>query len=173
MLRNMIKKVAYKISAVLLSFVVLFSTMGMTMNAHYCHTSDLMQKSLLPFPISCDHQGMESCGIIQVSDDSMHSCCAVIPDNDTSQMTVLSEECCEDFFHFIKVITDFELPQLEFKTLFNKFLALTMRLFELLSPSKASPGQTALLEIQNQLPSLFGKDLAISIHQLKLDTVLL
>jgi hypothetical protein len=173
LLRNMVKKVAYKISAVLLSFVVLFSTMGMTINAHYCHTSEYMQKSLLPFPISCDHQEMDSLGINQVAGENIPSCCAVIPDNDTSQMTVISEECCEDFFHFIKVITDFDLPQLKFKTLFNKFLALTMRLFELIAPSKASPGQTALLEIQNQPPSLFGKDLAISIHQLKLDTVLL
>ncbi|MDO8897609.1 MAG: hypothetical protein Q7V19_08145 [Bacteroidales bacterium] len=169
----MVKKVAHKISAVILSFVVLFSTMGMTMNAHYCHTSHELQKSILPFPISCDHQGMESCGITQVSDGSVHSCCAVIPENEPSQKPVLSEECCEDFFHFIKVITDFDLPQLKFKTLFNKFLALTMRLFELIAPSKASPGQTALLEIQNQPPSLFGKDLTISIHQLKLDTVLL
>ncbi len=173
MLRNMVKKVAYKITAVILSFVVLFSTMGMTMNAHYCHTSDELQKSLLPFPISCDHQGMESCGITQVSDDSVHSCCAVIPEKDTSQVPVLSEECCEDFFRFLKVITDFELPQLKFKTLFNKFLALTMRLFELIAPSKTNPGQTALFDIQNQPPSLFGKDLAISIHQLKLETVLL
>lgn len=169
----MIKKTAYKISALLLSVVVLFSTMGMTINAHYCHTTDTMQKSLLPFPIDCNHQELASSYNPVFADEDVLTCCSIPEPKSASEKVMLEEGCCEDFFQFIKGITDFQVPQFEFKILFNKFLALTVRLFELIAPVKANPKQTALFEIQNQPPPLSGKALTISIHQLKLDFHLL
>jgi hypothetical protein len=169
----MIKKKAYKIFALLLSMVVLFSTMGMTINAHYCHTTDTMQKSLLPFPIDCEHKELSIDYNPVSADENIQACCSIPEPRSASEKVVLEEGCCEDFFQFIKGITDFQLPQFEFKIIFNKFLALTVRLFELLSPTKANPKQTALFELQNQPPPLSGKDLTITIHQLKLDTHLL
>lgn len=171
--RNMKTKIAYQFLSLLMAALVLFSSAGLSLNAHYCNTMNTMEKSLLPFPIACDHDDGSSCQIPPRATEA--SCCTIAEETGTMHAQHISkdENCCEDFFRYIKVITEFELPQLKIKDLFNRFLVIILNLFELVFAD--SSGEKPQANLFEQPPKLLlsGKNIAIAFHQLKIGHFLL
>ncbi|HQQ13169.1 MAG TPA: hypothetical protein PK855_08395 [Bacteroidales bacterium] len=149
----------------LMAVMVLAGASGITLNAHYCTTNHTLNKSILPFPIECNH-AHEPSATAQCGTDTTACCHTGVADN-----KVESKGCCEDFLQYIKGITDFEMPTLKIKKVFNQFLVVTVRIIEFFSPSKSKdPAPSAFLT--EDPPPLSGKTLTITYHQFKLDTLL-
>lgn len=164
------KTVFHKIIAVFLSVIVLFSSIGVILNTHYCHTSQTVQKSFLPLPLQCEHEGQQICGnMAAVEGVQQDSCCAT----HSEIIAKKADNCCEDSTQYLKIISNFELPQVQIKHLFNKFLVVVVKFLDLISAPAADSRQTSFKQNNNGPPPLSGKALAISIHQLKMDPFLL
>jgi hypothetical protein len=161
-------KIAYQFMSLLMAALVLFSSAGLSLNAHYCNTMNTMEKSLLPFPIACSHDDGNSCQLPQQASEA--SCCVIAEKTGSMHAQHISkdESCCEDFFRYIKIITEFELPQLKIKDLFNRFLVFVLNMFELVfTDSSDEKPQATLFEHPPKL-LLSGKNITIAFHQLKI-----
>lgn len=144
---------------VMLALLVLSGSAGITLNAHYCNSTQTLQKSVLPFPIECTH-GDQSCSACDnvVSDSCCHT--PVAP-------AVHESGCCEDFLSYIKGLTDLELPKLQVKKIFNGFLLFVVRVLEVFSKNEDPKPTTAFIP-DHSMPEATGKAFVISHHQLKL-----
>lgn len=161
------KKIAYQFLSLLMAALVMFSSAGLSLNAHYCSSMGTIEKSLLPFPIACNHEDGTSCQLPQPAAEA--SCCANAEEANSlhSQHISKDDSCCEDFFRHIRVITEFELPQLKIKDIFNRFLVFVLNLFELVFADSSDEKPQALLFDQPPKLLLTGKNIVIAFHQLK------
>lgn len=149
-----------------MAVVVLVSSAGLSINIHYCNTTGTESLSLLPFPQSCHHNSMDSCSIGE-SSNTVESCCASAPIKKPEQQKVKKTDCCEDFFQYMKSLTELELPKISIKKLFNKFLLMMVRVIELVMPSHSQEARpTAFLHKES--PPVSGKYIVIAYHQLKI-----
>lgn len=153
-------------SSLLLSLMFLASAVGLTLNVHYCNTTGLMKKSIIPVALECDHDGSSGCLIDVASAADTTSCCA------GEAGTHSAKDCCDDFVQYIKLLSDFDLPKV--KQLFNTFVQITVSVLEFLHPA-ASGEKTSLLELPNVPPPtlLTGKHFVLACHQLKTEPHLL
>lgn len=145
----------------MLAFLIMSGSAGITLNAHYCNTNQTLKRSFLPFPIECSHESDSY--ILQSEGDS--SCCHTV-----SKPTVSSEEsCCDDFIHHVKGLSDFELPKIKIKSLFNKFLTLIVRILDIIYPTsdKAEPTASSAFTGDDP-PPVTGKMMKIIFRQLKI-----
>jgi hypothetical protein len=159
------KKWYMRFIAVLMAVIVFVGTVGLTINAHYCSTQKTLQKSLFAADISCDH-GSQSCAVDAAADDSTKACCVL------HQMPQQANDCCTDFTQYVKLVTEFDLPNV--KVVFNNFLALTIKLFEFIIPV-AEENKTASYPEAPDDFGLFagGTKFLIACSQLKLSDYLL
>ena len=153
----------HQVLTVMLAFLVLSGSAGITLNAHYCNTEKSLEKSLFPFPIDCTHESA-ACDHEQEKTIA-DNCCT------TTHKKSANEEkgCCEDFLQYLKGTSDFELPKLQIKSLFNSFLTFVVRLLDIFSPSVEKAKQTASFSSDVEPPAATGKMRVISFQQLKLD----
>lgn len=153
----------HQLLTVFLAFLVLSGSAGITLNAHYCKTEKSLEKSLFPFPIDCTHEST-ACDHEQekaIADN----CCTTTHNKSVNE----EKSCCEDFLQYLKGISDFELPKLQIKSLFNTFLTFVVRLLDVFSPSVEKAKQTASYSTDVEPPAASGKMRVITFQQLKLD----
>jgi hypothetical protein len=83
-----------------------------------------------------------------------------------------ANDCCTDFTQYVKLVTEFDLPNV--KVVFNNFLALTIKLFEFIIPV-AEENKTASYPEAPDDFGLFagGTKFLIACSQLKLSDHLL
>jgi hypothetical protein len=156
------QKIYIKFVSAVLAVMVLFSSIGLTINAHYCHTSGQIKKSILPVSLYCDHdEAMVGCALPQTNDEII-TCCAT----ESSAEAVHSEDCCEDYNTFLKLLSEFDLPVL--KISFNLFLQFVLSLFDLILPS-AAKDLAELSQYHDPPPLIYGKQLLLAYNQLKID----
>ncbi len=108
-----------------MAVIVLVGSVGLTINAHYCSTQKTLQKSLFTAEIHCNHES-HSCDIVAMKHDTAQACCTV------HQVYKQTKDCCTDFSKYVKLVTEFDLPKI--KVVFNHFLTVVVRLFELVVP---------------------------------------
>jgi hypothetical protein len=145
----------------MLAFLIMSGSAGITLNAHYCNTNQTLKRSFLPFPIECSHES-DSC-IPQSEGDS--SCCH------TAKKPAVSSEknCCDDFIQHVKGLSEFELPKIQIKSLFNKFLTLVVRVLDIIFPTSDKAEPTASSSFTgDDPPPVSGKMMTIFFRQLKL-----
>lgn len=166
-----VKQIYIKVLSLVLAAVVLVSSAGLSLNVHHCHTSGTERLSLLPFPQSCHHHDDIACGLDEAA-DSLETCCVAAATAAPKQQKIEKTECCEDIFHYLKTLSEFDLPSFSVKQLFNKFLLLMVRVIELVMPSRSHDARPSALLLMDP-PPLDGKSMVIAYHQLKLDPSLL
>jgi hypothetical protein len=133
---------------------------GITLNAHYCNTNQTLKKSLLPFPIECNHE-TDSC-VTDFQGDS--SCCHTV----TKKAVSNEKSCCDDFLQYVKGLSEFELPKIKIKSLFNKFLVVVVNVLDIIFPSSEKSEPTASIYTGDDPPPVSGKMMTIFFRQLKL-----
>jgi hypothetical protein len=155
-----VKKYILAASSLVLSLMVLASAIGLTLNVHYCNTTGMVKKSIIPVTLDCEHEGTASCTVDASASADTTSCCT----GQTKQQP--EQDCCDDFIQYIKLLSDFDLPKV--KQLFNTFVQATIRVLEFLHPASAGD-KTSLLEPGNSppLPMSAGKQFVLACHQLK------
>lgn len=154
-----------KFLSLVLAAMVLTGASGITLNAHYCSTSQTLEKSILPFPIECDH-AHGSIAAAHCSTDST-DCCHTV----NAGAKVEDKACCEDFLQYLKGLTDFELPTFKIKSFFNRFLVIVVNIIDFFSPDKGTESAPSAF-LSEDPPPVSGKTLTIIHHQLKLDSPL-
>jgi hypothetical protein len=156
------QKIYIKSVSVVIAVMVLFSSIGLTINAHYCYTTGTMKKSILPVALHCDSSdGQASCALPRAEEDA-NTCCSAEPIAET----VHTDDCCEDYNTFIKLLSEFDLPSI--KISFNLFLQFLITMLDLLLPSKTDDVAVHML-YQDPPPLVYGKQLLLAFNQLKLD----
>lgn len=149
-----------------MAVMVLFSSIGLTINAHYCHSTGDIKKSILPVPLYCDHgDEMASC-VIPHHPDQADACCAT----EAMAGASVEGECCEDYTTFLKLLSEFDLSSL--KSGFNLVLQLIINLLDLVRPSYSNE-HTSQAFYPNPPPLLTGKQMLVAFNQLKLDPAVL
>ncbi|HOI31247.1 MAG TPA: hypothetical protein PLC47_00645 [Bacteroidales bacterium] len=149
-----------RLFALMMAAVIFVGTVGLTINAHYCSTEKTLEKSLFASNISCDHSG-ETCMPTSSSVDSSKSCCKV------NQNKLDAEACCTDFSHYVKLVTEFDLPNV--KIVFNHFLNLAIRLYEIIIPVAEENTKPSYSEVTDDSGTLGnGIKFLIACSQLKL-----
>lgn len=161
------KHLIHKIAVVALAFIVMFGSIGLTFSTHFCRTNASLERSFLPFPIGCEHAEMQACDMNNSTSEKSDSCCV---SNSTTK--VKDEECCKDETKYFRFLSDVNLPQLKIKVVFNQFLAFVIQVFDLLSNESNNKNTSSINKIEEP-PPIFGKELAITHHQLKIDPFLL
>jgi len=162
-----VKSTFHKVVSYALSFVVLFSAVGLTLNVHYCNTTGIVKKSIAPVVLDCDHENEAmSCDYEASNQTDSASCCAKQPTEKSAK------DCCDDFIQYIRTLSDFDLPKI--KIVFNSFLKTALWVLYVFSGSdhdaKTSEWQN---NTGDEPPALFGKELLLAFHQLKTDPALL
>jgi hypothetical protein len=145
-----------------MAVMVLFSSVGLSINAHYCHTTDTFKKSLLPVDLSCEDGNTEHMCVIPLADAAADSCCA----KGHEEKLLHNEDCCEDYNSYLKLLSDFNISSV--KAGFNLFLQVMIAVLDFLLPS-ADRDIAPASELDNPPPKLFGKQLLLAFRQLKLD----
>lgn len=146
----------------MLAIMVLFSSIGLSINAHYCHTTGAFKKSLLPVDLSCEDGHTEHMCVIPLADAAADTCCA----KGHEEKVLHNEDCCEDYNSYLKLLSDFNLSSV--KAGFNLFLQVMITVLDFLLPS-AERDMELKSELNNPPPQLFGKQLLLAFRQLKLD----
>lgn len=163
------KILVYKISSGLLALLILFSAIGVAFNAHYCRTAATVEKTILPFSADCEHGEATACNVDDIEyKKSSKQCCA----NEKMPM-VKGETCCSDTTTYISGLSDFEVPKINVKSLFNAFLITALNVLDLFTPPVDNSKPTSFFKNAKAPPPLSGKALAIAMHQLKIDLFLL
>ncbi len=160
----MVKSVYIKIFSFVMGLMVFISSIGLTINAHYCHTTGAIKKSLLPIvELSCvDESDAMSCAIAHNhSENSTKSCC----ESPSNAKTVHDDDCCEDFTGFIKLLSEFDLPTI--KSGFNLFIQMMVAVLDFLMPSGVNDSGLKS-ELTEPPPVFYGKQLLLAFHQLKI-----
>lgn len=141
--------------------VFLISSVGLTINAHYCFSTNTLKKSVFTADIQCDHEG-QSCVINATTQADSSQCCT------TKEAHTHDAGCCADFSKYVKLVIDFDLPNV--KVVFNHFIGLAVRLFQVVEPaSEENPLKTYSEYNQKNLPVFAGTTFLIACSQLKLD----
>lgn len=146
-----------------MAIMVLFSSVGLTINAHYCHTTGAFKKSILPVELQCDDmEAGESCTLPHKGAKTETACCAA----GTGQTEPShDEECCEDYKTYLKFLSEFDLSS--FKAGFNLFLSIMLAVLDFLLP-QADKDMGANSELSDPPSVLSGKQLLLSFKQLKI-----
>jgi len=154
-----------RVFALMMAVVIFVGTVGLTINAHYCSTQKTLEKSLFASNISCDHQGM-TCELETLPADSSKSCCEI------NHNRIDTGTCCTDFTKYVKLVTEFDLPNV--KIVFNHFLSLAVRLYEIIIPVAEESKTTAFSDAPDDSGTLgSGLRFLIACSQLKLSHQLL
>ena len=148
-----------KLASIVLSFVVVLGTVGLTLNVHHCRTSGSENKSILPVATACETEQAtgECCEEETAAQDT--SCCK------TEHPKKTSDHCCSDFRYYFKLVTDFNLTQI--KVVFNNFLHAIIRVIQFIRPVITEKEQVSFLPDLQPPPLLAGKEMVIAYHQLK------
>jgi hypothetical protein len=146
----------------LLAIMVLFSSIGLSINAHYCHTTGTFKKSLLPVDLSCADENTEHLCAFPMADTVADTCCA----KGHEEKVLHNEDCCEDYNSYLKLLSDFNLSSV--KAGFNLFLQVMIAVLDFLLPS-AERDMGPKSDLDNPPPQLYGKQLLLAFRQLKLD----
>lgn len=145
----------------MLAVLMFVSSVGITMNAHYCFSTNTLQKGLFASNLSCAHES-GSCKLDNLNFDSTGpDCCK------TEVKKVAEKDCCKDFSYYVKLVTDVDLPNI--KIVFNQFLQFALQVIDLLLPATAEQKSTVSNEFSDSPPPLSGLALLVSISQLKID----
>jgi len=165
MISKRVKKHLLAASALMLSVMVLFSAIGLTLNVHYCNSSGMMKKSIQPVAMDCGHED-DSCRTNVVDSTGTTACCT------TETNSNPEKECCDDFMQYIKLLSEFDLPKV--KVMFNTFIQATIKVLEFISPA-SSADKSAMLEPSDAPPPPLsaGKHFVLACHQLKTEPHLL
>lgn len=151
--------------SLLMATVFLFGTVGLTINAHYCFTTNTLKQSIFLTDIRCEHKN-DSCVIDQLVSDEEQKCCSI----PTAQKK--TDECCIDFTKYVRLVVDFDLPNI--KPVFNGFLKFVVRVFELFVPRSEEIAMTIPSDaFSENTTKLTGLSFLISCSQLKLSDPLL
>ncbi len=146
-----------------MAFMVLFSSIGLTLNAHYCHTTGAFKKSILPIELHCnDMESSHSCTLPYSENASEAACCAAEARQAEQNH---DEECCEDFTTYLKLLSEFDIST--FKAGFNLFLSFMLAVLDFLLPS-ADRDLGTNSELNDPPSVLFGKQLLLTFKQLKI-----
>ncbi len=141
------------------------SSVGITMNAHYCFSTNTLQKGLLAANLKCKHETGSCKAETMNMDKVVQDCCTTEVKKNTEK------DCCKDFSYYVKMATDFDLPNV--KIAFNQFLQFSLKVIDLLLPVSTDEKPTAFNEFPDTPPPLSGLALLVRISQLKIDHYLL
>lgn len=161
----MLKQKLFYTFSLMMAAVFLISSVGLTINAHYCFTTNTLKKSILTSDIHCDHEN-SGCDIASASQNDSTKCCAI------KETHTHKSGCCADFTKYVKLVISFDLPNV--KVVFNHFIGLVIRIFQFVEPATEKSELKAYSALdQKNLPLLSGSDFLIACSQLKLDAHLL
>lgn len=154
--------------SLMMAAVFLISSVGLTINAHYCFSTNTLKKSIFTADINCDHEG-QTCNLeLNTEADSTQCCSEKVANTYKSDKS----ECCADFSKYVKLVTSFDLPSV--KIVFNHFIGLVIRIFQFVEPTpEESPLKAYTEHSQKNLPVFKGITFLIACSQLKLDSQLL
>jgi hypothetical protein len=160
----MVKSIYIQAFSFVMAIMVFLSAIGLTINAHYCHTTGAIKKSVLPIvELRCaDENDSASCAIAhQQTENSPMACC----ESSSSGNAAHDDDCCEDYTTFLKLLSAFDLPAI--KVGFNLFIQMMVAVLDFLTPSgvKDSGSMSALVDPP---PVFYGKQLLLAFHQLKI-----
>ncbi|MDN5349906.1 MAG: hypothetical protein PWQ54_1302 [Bacteroidales bacterium] len=151
--------------ALMMAVVIFIGAVGLIVKAHYCSTQKTLERSLFASNTSCDHQG-KTCKLETLAADSSKSCCAV------NQNKSDTGTCCTNFTKYVKLVTEFDLQDI--KIVFNHFLTLAVRLYEIIIPLAEEGTTPAISDAPDDSGTLNkGLKFLIACSQLKLSHHLL
>lgn len=150
--------------AVLLALLILISSVGLTVNAHYCFTTNTLKKGLLVNSLKCAHEN-SSCTVDISTVEGAQTCCK------TEEKKTPEKDCCKDFSYYLKIVTDFDLPSV--KVVFNQFMLLALKVINLVLPQAEEQKSASIFPFSDPPPPVSGLKFLVSISQLKIDHHLL
>jgi len=147
--------------SLMMAAVFLISSVGLTINAHYCFSTNTLKKSIFTADIHCDH-AYQGCDINATVLADSNQCCS------ETETHTHEAACCTDFTKYVKLVINFDLPNV--KVVFNHFIGIVVRIFQFVEPAtEESPLKTYSEHKQKNLPLLTGNAFLIACSQLKLD----
>ncbi|MDY0077411.1 MAG: hypothetical protein RBR87_09060 [Bacteroidales bacterium] len=160
---SMFKQKLIHTFSLMMATVFLISSVGLTINAHYCFSTNTLKKSIFTADIRCNHEG-QTCNIEPKAEADSTQCCS------EKEANTFKSECCTDFTKYVKLVTSFDLPSV--KIVFNHFIGLVIRIVQFSEPTtEESPLKTYSENNQKNLPLLTGTTFLIACSQLKLDAL--
>lgn len=146
-----------------LTVVIFVSSIGLTVNAHYCSTTKTLFKSIFTSEISCQHEVNDdkACCKINLQNNHRNSCC------NQEIATAEKHDCCSDFSQYYKISLDVEF--LNNKPQLIQYIALIVKSISIVQveDNQSNGLFSGLPDDFPVFPS--GKALLTSIHQLKID----
>jgi hypothetical protein len=148
--------------SIVLTFIIFVSSIGLTVNAHYCASSKTLLKSVLTSDLDCKNDKPEGdchSGISQKK--ATKSCCS-------QEVTVpVKRHCCSNFSQYFKMRIDVDVANEKPQTIQYVALIVNPLTCTLLTDNQADQLFVDLPDHVPIFPS--GKTLLTSLHQLKID----
>lgn len=163
----------YRFISLKMAFLILFSSVGLGLNAHYCNQLHTIETSILPFSksIDCEHEAIQSCCVPAMAEESLakDEDCGN-PEHQDAHLHNTS--CCEDFYAYINLDADVDVPQQQNQSSFDKFLFPLILLFQQFAES-LDVEQLIFNAVDVEKPLMNGQDIIIAFKRLKISCHLL
>ncbi len=154
--------ISVRLISMALMIVIFVSSVGITVNAHYCSSSKTLMKSLISSGLQCKHETEKNGDCCEnVSHKVKKSCCKPEP------AIAQKHRCCTNFSKYFKVSVDVNLLKSDYKQIqFNSLIVNQITNISLID-NPDNYVKSEIPDIVHCLPS--GKLLLTSLHQLKID----
>ncbi len=163
----------YRFISLKMAFLILFSSVGLGLNAHYCNQLHTIETSILPFSklIDCEHEVIQSCcvSVAAEADFATDESCGN-PEHEFAHLHNTS--CCEDFYAYVNLNADADVPQQQNQSSFDKFLFPLILLFQQFAES-LNVKQLIFNTADVEKPLMNGQDIVIAFKRLKISCHLL
>lgn len=154
-----------QISVIFSAMILIVASGGFNLYQHYCHCKEKVSYSVVVESPACyEENKVNTC-----SSDELTSCCETEPYQNSDPDCESTDNCCTTEYTFLKTdIFDYTIDQ---KKSFNFTIA-----FVLIPESSDAQKEYTYLEKHTFAfdlpPPDYGKELLISLHQIKIDTPL-
>jgi len=148
--------------SIVLTFIIFVSSIGLTVNAHYCASTKTLLKSVITSDLDCKYEKQGADCHHEISPKkATKSCC-------TQEVTVpVRHDCCSDFSHYYKISIDVDIANEKPQTI--QYFALIVNYLTGILPADDQPDQIFII-LPDDIPVFpSGITLLTSLHQLKID----
>jgi len=157
------RSIYFRLVSLFLTVAILVSSVGLTVNEHYCSTTKTLLKSVLSSNLDCKNDELKAtaCCADKLQKQHQKSCC-------TQKVTVVhNPNCCSNFKRYFKNSTVGELSNTRAQFIQNIAL-----IDNIITISRISQNQTETFfsGFPDAVPIFSsGKILLTALHQLKID----
>ncbi|NOU45517.1 MAG: hypothetical protein HOO86_00460 [Bacteroidales bacterium] len=148
--------------SIVLTLIIFVSSIGLTVNAHYCASTKTLLKSVLTSDLDCKYENPgTACHSKTEQKKATKSCCAQVVS------VPVKHDCCSDFSHYYKISIDVDIAN-EKPQIIQYFALIVNPLIRTVLVDDQT--DQIIADLPDDIPIfLSGKTLLTSIHQLKID----